>query len=217
MFEEFPKIARLTRECVVTEKIDGTNAQVHIRPVTAEDYEDTSPLAVAHDTKAGLLMFAGSRSRYLTTQPGSKGDNFGFAAWVTAHADELFALGEGRHYGEWWGSGIQRGYGLSKGERRFSLFNVARWADNRDREKYPQDRPVCCHVVPVLYRGAFDTFLIDGLIEHMRLHGSLAAPGFMKPEGIVVWHEAARQLFKKTLEKDEEGKEQRARKLAHTT
>lgn len=27
-FAEFPKIARLSRECVITEKIDGTNAQV---------------------------------------------------------------------------------------------------------------------------------------------------------------------------------------------
>ena len=29
-FIEFPKMARLTRECIITEKIDGTNAQIAI-------------------------------------------------------------------------------------------------------------------------------------------------------------------------------------------
>jgi hypothetical protein len=78
------------------------------------------------------MMLAGSRSQYITPER----DNHGFARWVQDDADELWALGEGRHFGEWWGSGIQRGYGLQKGEKRFSLFNVARWADDRDREKF---------------------------------------------------------------------------------
>jgi hypothetical protein len=30
MFQDFGKIPRLTRQCVVTEKLDGTNAQVFI-------------------------------------------------------------------------------------------------------------------------------------------------------------------------------------------
>ncbi len=29
-FKEFPKIARLTRDCIITEKIDGTNASIYI-------------------------------------------------------------------------------------------------------------------------------------------------------------------------------------------
>ena len=29
-FEEFPKVPRLSRGCVITEKIDGTNAQVMV-------------------------------------------------------------------------------------------------------------------------------------------------------------------------------------------
>jgi hypothetical protein len=36
--------------------------------------------------------------------------------------------------------------------------------------------------------------------------GSLAAPGFANPEGIVIYHHATKQLFKKTIEKDEKGK-----------
>ena len=31
-FQPFSKIARLNRDCVITEKLDGTNAQVHVVP-----------------------------------------------------------------------------------------------------------------------------------------------------------------------------------------
>ena len=115
-------------------------------------------------------------------------------------------LGPGHHFGEWWGSGIQRGYGLLKGEKRFSLFNTARWADDRDREKYPLDRPACCYVTPVLYSGLFHSIAVEAALGELSRVGSLASPGFMNPEGIIVWHEAARVLFKKTLHKDEEPK-----------
>ena len=180
-FEPFPSIARLSRSFVVTEKIDGTNAQVFV----GED---------------GTVL-AGSRSRWLTTAD----DNFGFAAWVKAYEDDLrTGLGPGTHFGEWWGAGIQRGYGRK--EKRFSLFNVARWGDEpaRDLEKYPNPtRPACCHVVPYLGGGpVFDTAFVDAIMQNLRRTGSFAAPGFMNPEGIVVWHEAARVLFKKTLDGD---------------
>lgn len=187
-FTEFPKMARLSRDVIVTEKIDGTNAQVFI-------------------TEDGQIM-AGSRTRWITPQD----DNFGFAAWVEMHRDELLTLGPGRHFGEWWGKGIQRNYGLT--ERRFSLFNVQRWAlhgtepqriataDSRI-EKWQDVLPECCGLVPVLYRGLFDTTAADRAIETLRLTGSAAAPGFMKPEGVVVFHTAGNVGFKKTLVKDE--------------
>jgi len=208
-FVEFAKIARLSRDVVVTEKIDGTNAQVFITLPTA-DIDDELVIARnmsgAHDPTSGYVMLAGSRNHYLTP----KDDNFGFARWVGEHASELFDLGEGRHFGEWWGSGIQRGYGLTKGEKRFSLFNVARWSDDRDAVKFPVARPDCCHVVPVLYRGSFDSFMghCPDILDHLHLTGSHASPGFMKPEGIVIYHTAGNVLFKKTLEKDEEPKSQ---------
>jgi hypothetical protein len=197
-FVEFPKIARLSREIVITEKIDGTNAQVYI--AAPGTFVDVASIVAEHED--GRVMLAGSRNRYITPQA----DNFGFARWVKEHADELWSLGEGRHFGEWWGSGIQRGYGLQNGEKRFSLFNVGRWADARDRVKFRIDRPACCGVVPILHRGEFDTWLINGLLHTMREQGSRVAPGFMKPEGIVIFHTASGQLFKKTLEKDEEPK-----------
>jgi hypothetical protein len=187
-FQEFPKIARLSRQCVITEKIDGTNASIYVPEIPDE---------------AGELPFlVGSRTRWITPEA----DNYGFARWAYEHAEPLLGLGAGHHFGEWWGSGVQRGYGLPKGEKRFSLFNVARWADDRDREKFPQDRPACCHVVPVLYRGPFTTVAVEETLAVLRIAGSAAAPGFDKPEGVVVYHEAARTLFKKTLEKDEQPK-----------
>lgn len=181
-FEEFQKIARLSRDCVVTEKIDGTNAQVYFP-------EDGGP------------MLAGSRNRWIT--PDS--DNFGFAKWAVEHEDELrVGLGLGRHYGEWWGAGIQRRYGLD--HKRFSLFNVARWVDAHEFSHLNEKQsfaPECCYVVPVLYRGLFSTDAVNEALYLLDVNGSTAAPGFAKPEGLVVWHEAARQLFKKTIEKDE--------------
>jgi len=207
-FIEFPKMARLTRECVITEKIDGTNAQIGIRVLPDNEVMPTDTPIVA--VRGNLLIYAGSRSRWLLPHPGrvcggvNYNDNFGFAQWVEQHADELAGLGEGRHFGEWWGLGIQRGYGLE--EKRFSLFNTLRWADERDREKYPTDRPACCHVVPVLYRGMFGPKHDGGYIAKLTHEGSQAAPGFMKPEGVVVFHVAAGVAFKKTIEKDDQPK-----------
>lgn len=188
-FQDFPKMARLSRECVITEKIDGTNAQILIG-------EDGS-------------IQAGSRTRWITPDD----DNFGFAAWVAANADQLRLLGPGRHFGEWWGAGIQRKY--NQDEKRFSLFNTLRWcahdaepaqipsADPRAEPKYQTRVPSCVSVVPVLYRGLFDTDEVNAAITRLRIDGSAAAPGFMKPEGVVVFHIAGNVGFKKTLEKDE--------------
>lgn len=196
-FIEFPKIARLRRSTVVTEKIDGTNAQVYVVKIDEPQSVATShPAPHFVDTDAGRFMLcAGSRNRWV--QPG-KDDNFGFAAWVVANATELVQLGPGRHYGEWWGSGIQRGYGLTGGEKRFSLFNVGRW-----KETPP---PACCSLVPTLYEGDFDMLAIEACLSTLRAEGSRAAPGFMKPEGVVVFHAASRTLFKRTIEKDDEPK-----------
>ncbi len=174
-FQEFQKIARLSRNCVITEKIDGTNACVFI----GEDGE----------------FLTGSRTRWITPED----DNYGFAKWALAHKDELMALGPGRHFGEWWGSGCQRGYGLTNREKRFSLFNTGRWNDLTPP-------PACCHVVPVLYTGIFTSTAVDACLDILRTQGSRAAPGFMKPEGVVIYQTAGRCYFKKTLEKDDEPK-----------
>lgn len=66
--------------------------------------------------------------------------------------------------------------------------------------------PPCCHLVPVLRRGEFSTVMCESALHELRERGSLAAPGFMKPEGIVCFHVAGNFGFKKTIEKDSEPK-----------
>lgn len=194
-FQEFPKIARLSRECVVTEKIDGTNASIFIEEL--EGHPDPE----AFYCTDGLAMRVGSRTRWITLE----NDNHGFARWAWEHKDELLQLGPGHHFGEWWGSGIQRGYGLEKGEKRFSLFNTTRWnaAYRAALDGHENNFPTCCHVVPELYRGIFDTKIVFHCLDELDNNGSYASPGFMRPEGIVVFHTAANIMFKKTIEKDD--------------
>jgi hypothetical protein len=186
-FEAFPKLPRLNRGMVISEKIDGTNACVAVVDATSDrDAPSVVPIA-----KVGpLWLYAQSRKRLITPEQ----DNFGFARWVRDHAEDLAALGEGHHFGEWWGLGIQRGYGQDR--KRFSLFNTSRWAEN-------PDKPECCDVVPVLAAHNFSQERIDDELENLRQRGSLAAPGFMNPEGVVVYLSAARQMFKVTLKDDE--------------
>jgi hypothetical protein len=190
-FTAFPKMPRLSREIIITEKIDGTNAQILI-------------------TDDGGF-FTGSRTRWITPQD----DNFGFSAWAHNHKDELMQLGPGHHFGEWWGQGIQRKYGMT--EKRFSLFNTVRWCLH-DQEPQPiptgdprivkmqQKLPACCRLVPVLYRGEFNTIEVDRCINALKSYGSWAAPRFVDPEGIVVFHTAANVAFKKTIKNDHQPK-----------
>jgi hypothetical protein len=189
-FREFTKIARLNRECVITEKIDGTNAQVFIERKDLLPFDDCDMKYFLAESD-GLVLMAGSRSQFIAPDK----DNHGFAAWVQQHRDDLWALGPGRHYGEWWGGGVQRGYGFMKGEKFFSLFNTSRWT--------PENVPACCRVVPVLYRGLFTTQAVTDAEEYLRVNGSVASPGFTRPEGVIVFHTHANMFFKVTLQKDE--------------
>lgn len=146
-FEEFQKIARLKRECLITEKIDGTNAQIQIVPLALDGVDLTGNwralVVAANETH---VMFAGSRSRYITPTD----DNFGFAKFVKANADALWSLGDGRHYGEWWGLGIQRGYGQT--EKRFSHWDVRfdeieTDADDHEDDQHSNHSTLCLGVL----------------------------------------------------------------------
>lgn len=205
-FKPFPKMPRLNRDIVITEKLDGTNAQIFIGPaneISCEGLTFDDPAAIfqtkyALGFKDGLAIYAGSRTRWITPES----DNFGFARWCKENAEELFKLGPGTHFGEWWGKGIQRGYGLD--ERRFSLFNTNRWLD----ANYPEIKlcPSCCDVVPLLYAGPFDPKQPKDWIDLLNKHGSAAVEGYMNPEGIIVYHTAANLGFKVTCKDDEKPK-----------
>lgn len=171
-FESFKKIPRLFRECIITEKLDGTNAQILIPD------NDFEPILV------------GSRNRWIT--PGKTTDNYGFAVFVENNKDALRRLGPGRHFGEWWGVGIARGYNLT--ERRWSLFNTSK--------PLPEGLPSNVYQVPVLATIEFNTNRIALELGLLQASGSHAAPGYMNPEGVVVFHKASGQLFKYTFDGD---------------
>lgn len=280
-FQEWPKIGRLNRDIVITEKLDGTNAAIGIQPMVDQDQSDPIFSIMPGVVEVGgswYRVYAQSRSRVITPET----DNMGFASWVRKHAADLAQfLGEGLHHGEWWGVGIQRGYGLS--ERRFSLFNTERWTTTEGLLALSilQARGVAVHHVPVLYKGpwtgmfGFTDNTADGaekpwlrrdqmsdwpevqavyaeaeerindimglfavspadaeiawpslreklwnlvrvnprprfapnfILEFLKRVGSQAAPGYMNPEGIVVFHKASGTCFKATVEKDEQHK-----------
>jgi hypothetical protein len=191
-FVRFPKIPRLKRGMFVTEKIDGTNGQIVIQDRRLIDAGQAPWVADRQCNEGGpMAMFAGSRNRYLSKHK----DNFGFYKWVRENSEELMKLGSGTHYGEWWGYGVGRTYGLD--EKRFSLFNVGRWG------RPEATLPDCVHVVPELYRGEMDLSVVNANIDLLKKAGSVAAPGFMKPEGVVVFHTALNGYFKVLCENDD--------------
>lgn len=195
-FQAWPKTARLFRDMTITEKIDGTNAAIVVSEVDRHDANTASAYLADYD--AYYTVAAQSRKRLITPEA----DNFGFAAWVYANAADLVALlGTGLHFGEWWGSGIQRGYGLAAGERRFSLFNTDRY-----EEVYRQVGGIWVEPVPVLYQGPFDTTAASCMLGRLAEYGSEAAPGFANAEGICVYHHASRQVLKATLDANDAGK-----------
>lgn len=207
-FTPWPKIARLNREIVITEKIDGTNAAVGV----TEDGQ----------------VYAQSRSKLITpaTPEDKQSDNHGFAAWVRDHEVQLRdGLGVGVHFGEWWGPGIGKRYkwdaakdysithypnmkapgggqmGYLEPIKRFSLFNTGRWTDDIQDESGREMAPLCCNVVPVLYQGDFSGASINYWVDHLRDNGSLVCPG-SEAEGVVIYHTHARTMFKVTLKND---------------
>jgi len=218
-FESWPKTPRLFKESmVVTEKIDGTNSAVGVVEGWTGQYQrETGYAAWAEVDGRPYTVYAQSRNRLigpaaLCMEKGS--DNYNFAAWVFANKHDLArVLGPGLHFGEWWGHGIGRGYGMAQGQRFFSLFNTSRWKhlDIPEAREAIQP-PDGLRVVPVLNVYTLDTGQIRDTLDILRLTGSRAAPGYMNPEGVCVFIPGAKQTFKVTF--DDEHKSQQARALA---
>lgn len=171
-FKPYPKTPRLANVlCEITEKIDGTNGCILV---------DEGYIAAGSRNK---LLCERRRAPYSTelsdqtTWHGS--DNYGFGQWVMDNAAELSKLGPGLHYGEWWGQGIQRRYGLT--EKRFTLFHSGRYMAT-----HGPDLPSCVSLAPVIYSGHYDPNVVPECVERLKLHGSYAAPGFHRPEGVIL-------------------------------
>ena len=174
-FKSFPKIQALHKaKMSITQKLHGTNAQVYI-------YLD--------ENTGALDLKCGSRTRWISPID----DNYGFAKFVHENKQEFIdKLGEGHHFGEWIGEGINSGEGLI--ERQFVLF---------DWWKFPQDRPLPprTSVVPVLYNGDLNFDKIYETMNDLKENGSKLVNGFKRVEGIVVDLDGTR--YKKVFDPEE--------------
>ena len=173
-FEAYPKTPRFKNMgMTITEKIDGTNAQIII------DYDK--------------ITVVGSRKRVITPED----DNYGFAKWAYENEEGLVdLLGEGRHYGEWAGLGIQKNP-LDLPQKFFFVFNVHRHTAE-SFEKYG-DRAPDVRPVPTLYKGDFSSEIINTAHDALILNGTRvpeAGPNAKAPEGIII--SAFGQKFKLT-------------------
>ena len=171
-FESFEKIQPFKKLFMsITQKIHGTNGQIYVYKI--------------HNS---IHVIAGSRNRWLSLDS----DNAGFCRYVEDNREEIIEkLGQGRHFGEWCGNGINAGEGLV--DKRFLLFDWQRWS----RFSLPES----CGIVPVLYTGQFSLDAIDHVMLDLKTNGSRLVPGYMKPEGIVI--ELGDQRFKKVFDTEE--------------
>jgi len=193
-YPAFGKIPRHRRSITITEKIDGSNGLIFIEqhPEILDEYH----------------IRAGGRNRWLA--PGKETDNHGFAQWVETNKATLAQdLGPGHHYGEWWGNGINRGYGLARGDKRFSLFNVTRWFETQFLTPSLGHVPAMSGNIP--WEKA-ETSIEEALV-HLREVGSWAAHGYMNPEGIIIFKHSNNTLSKITLERDDEYKDKKTSKV----
>lgn len=202
-FKAWPKIGRYSKaSMVITEKIDGTNGAVGIMPVSPgmEGHPDLSSPAVTiveTDDDAKFMVYAQSRKRILTVED----DNYGFARWVHDNAETLVMdLGYGLNFGEWWGQGIQRNYGLD--HKNFSLFNTFRYPPSEE-ELFATPH---LSVVPELYRGPLDTEQVELEFGDLGTFGSAAVKGWMMPEGIVIHVPDLGGRWKRTFDRNDQHK-----------
>lgn len=176
-FKQFSKIENVGKIYMsITQKIHGTNAQVYI-------YKDDD---------GEMQIKAGSRTRFLDEE----NDNYSFAKFVLSNKEEFIEkLGEGRHYGEWCGPGINSGEGLE--ERNLVLFDWRRYWSAYSKQELPDK----VRVVPVIYKGKMSMDAIDESMDKLKNNGSYLVPGYMKTEGIVI--EICGNLYKKVFDNEE--------------
>jgi hypothetical protein len=212
-FEGWPKTPRLSAGGVtITEKIDGTNACIIIMPEdrpldeVREAGEFTNVIGAVYDSKISKVFLLGAQSRKRLIHQSD--DNAGFAAWVGNNLWDLYdLLGPGRHFGEWWGQGIQRRYGMDR--KVFSLFNTHKWgkvaAERGDW--FDLARNINMTMVPTLYQGKFSDGAIETSLSILRHNGSMAAAEWglhsQKAEGVIIRHSSLGGNLKAFIENDE--------------
>lgn len=179
-FKAYPKTQRLSNEIItISEKIDGSNGVLY----------------VDHTSRT---VMAGSRSRWLEDDGTKSWDNHGFGAWVKENEEKLLNLPEGYHYGEWYGKGINRNYGLK--DRRFMLFNLDRYIRFFDETDLPKELEP--ETVVALLTGDEDLHdQLECIQTSLKENGSLHVPGFKSTEGIILRFRLSAKVYKVVWDK----------------
>jgi hypothetical protein len=212
-----PKLKRwstapeLFGSATLTELLDGHTIGIHVEvlkrnPRSGEvTVRDGDVMRV--DPVGGAQFFrvwVQNRERMVTPD---QRDVQGVAAWVKAHAGAIAeTLGPGIHFGEWWGYKICRGYGLPAGDRRFSLFNTARWGFI-DGTQVPS-----LYTVPVLWEGPLEDNWNTVREQMDKLHeqGSSAVPGYRYPAGVLLYHASADAMMRHVFKGEERRRPRRS-------
>lgn len=175
-FKKFPKIQNYKKlHVLVTLKVNGTN----------------SAIIIYKDEKTGELdLKTQSRTRFITPED----DNYGFANFVYKNKEAFInSLGEGTHFGEWYGAGINSGEGLD--HKELALFDVFRYKD--------VVLPEFVKTVPILYHGEYSKEVIEKVAEDLKTNGSKLVEGFMRPEGMVIQFLGSNLRFKYVFDAEE--------------
>lgn len=178
-FKAYPKTQRLSNEIVtIAEKIDGTNGVLHV------DHQSRTVLA-------------GSRSKWLINDGSRSWDNHGFGAWVKENEEKLLNLPEGLHYGEWYGKGINRNYGMK--DRKLMLFNRSRYQNILEEGDFPTE----LELETVISLVSVSELPEEALRIKARVdkEGSYHVPGFMKTEGVIFRFQLSAKVYKEVWDK----------------
>lgn len=198
------RIPWLFSDVILTEKLDGHTAMIHIERVKRLPRSRVSlvrPTDVVVSHPAKMDDYTGKTARTEVWRVWAQNqvrplqvnhDMSGLAAWVDRHAAELVrVLGPGVHSGTWWGYKIRRGYGLFPDDRRFSLFNTERWS-HLNGTQVPG-----LYCAPILWQ---DTLGPDTLKQFLRVLDraskmSAAVPGWECPQGVILYHRDGNMMF----------------------
>ncbi len=195
-FHKYFKIPRIENETfTISEKIDGSNGLIYVHHARFDD------------VKKGVdrsYILAGSRSKWLIDDGSKTWDNHGFGSWVEENEEDLYSLDEGYHYGEWYGKGINRGYGLL--DKRFMLFNYGRYAEKLRLADSGLlfNMPTKVQVETVFHHNVKFEQLFQIIAEvryHLTHDGSKHVQGYIKPEGLIVRSELSGKLWKVIIDK----------------
>ena len=166
-FKAWGKITRGKGQVVtITEKLDGTNACIII--------------------KEGKIIGVQSRTRLITPED----DNYGFAKWVYTNQEQLELLGDGYHYGEWYGEGIQKNH-HKKDSKYLALFNTFRF-----HEKNPLPKGVNIEIVPILFIGALENVNIDDIMVNLTQASHIEE---YIAEGVIIYYHNTKAFEKYTF------------------